>query len=82
MLPFDVVPAPGKVLIRKDTVAEKTAGGIILGMNDKGRCVTATVISGDKKGKRVVFNPGISSTFELNGEKVTVIFEYDIIATL
>lgn len=82
MLQYNIVPAKGKVLIKKDTVADKTNAGIVLGMNDKGRCVTALVLSGDKKGKRVVFNPGISSTFELDGQKVTVIFEYDIIATL
>ena len=77
MLQFN--PARGKVLIKKDKVEDKTTNGIMLGMNDKGRCVTATVVN---TGQRIVFNPGISSTFDFEGEKLTVIFEYDIIATI
>lgn len=75
-------PVKGKVLIRKDTTADTTNTGIILGKNDKGRIVTAEVLSGEHAGKRIVFNPGISNTFDLNGDKVTVIFEYDIVAYL
>ena len=82
MLLSDIVPAKGKVLIKKDAVEDKTASGIIHGMNSKGRCVTATVLSGPRKGQRIVFNPGISSTFAVEGEKVTVIFEYDIVAEI
>lgn len=78
----DIVPAKGKVLIRKDTVEDKTKNGIILGTNDKNRCVTGEVLSGKLVGKRIVFNPGIASHFDLKGEKLTLIFEYDIAAIL
>ena len=82
MLLSDIVPAKGKILIQKDAIADKSKAGIILGMNSKGRCVTSTVISGKRKGERIVFNPGISSTFEVEGVKLTVIFEYDVVATI
>jgi len=82
MLLSDIVPSKGKVLVKKDAVEDKTKTGIIHGTNSKGRCVTATVLSGDRAGQRIVFNPGISSTFEVEGEKVSVIFEYDIIAEI
>ena len=75
-------PVKGKVLVKKDLPADITKQGIVLGMNSKGRCVTATVLSGEDKGKRIVFNPGISSTFEVEGVKLTVIFEYDVVATI
>ncbi len=75
-------PIKGKVLVQKDLPADKTKQGIVLGMNSKGRCVTATVLSGEQAGQRIVFNPGISSTFDIDGERVAVIFEHDIIATL
>lgn len=78
----DIKPFKGKVLVRKDKSDDKTSTGIILGMNDKGRSVTATVLAGELEGKRIVFNPGISSTFDVEGEKVTVIYEYDIVAVL
>ena len=82
MLLSDIVPAKGKLLIQKDAVEDKSKEGIIHGMTSKGRCVTATILSGDRQGQRIVFNPGISTTFEVEGTKVTVIFEYDVIATL
>lgn len=82
MLLTEIKPVKGKVLIRKDKTDDKTTAGIILGTNDKGRRVTATVLAGALEGKRIVFHPGISSTFDVDGDKVSVIFEYDIIAIL
>lgn len=79
---YSVNPFKGKVLIIKDKVADKTAAGIALGINDKGRCVSGTVLSGPRKGKRIIFRPGISSAFDLENEKVTVIFDYDIRAEI
>lgn len=82
MLLSDIIPLKGKILIKKDAVADRTVSGIIHGMTSKGRCVTATILSGERAGQRIVFNPGISSTFEVEGVKVTVIFEYDVIANI
>ena len=82
MLPFKITPAKGKVLLKKDKLEDKTASGIVLGKSDTGRCVTGTIMSGKRTGERVVFDPGISSHFDVEGEKIFIIFEYDIIGTV
>lgn len=79
---LDFTPVTGKVLIRKDKPTDITKGGIVLGKTAQGRVVTGEILSGERKGKRIVFNPGISSTFEIGEDKVSVIFEYDVIAEL
>lgn len=72
-------PVPGKVLIRKDKVEDKTSNGIILGINDKGRCLTGTRLD---TGERIVIKPGITSVFDVEGDRLTLIFEHDIIGLI
>ena len=78
----ELKPVKGKVLIRKDKQSDETRSGIVLGKSDKGRIVTAEILSGDKAGSRIVFNPGVSNNFDVEGDKVYVIFESDIIGYL
>lgn len=76
----DIAPVRGKVLIRRDKQEELTGNGIIIANTDRGRRATGEVLTGEHVGKRVVFAPGITNSFDVEGGKVTLILEKDIAA--
>lgn len=83
---IDLKPPLGKVIIRKDEPKTKTAGGIHLGVNDRPRSHSGTIVATSTKnyndGDKIIFNPQISSTINFKDENLVIIFENDILATV
>lgn len=79
----ELIPPPGKVIIRKDEPVAVTASGILLRPNDRAKSNSGTIVAGAglKPGEKIIFIPRVSSTVNFRGENLVIISDEDILGT-
>lgn len=92
-----LVPINDKIVVRRDVSDEKSKGGIILPDNAKEKPRTGKVLAvGDgklldngkssemcvKEGDRVLFTAYSGNEVDIDGEKLVILFENDILAVV
>ncbi len=93
-----ITPLHDKVVVKSDDQAEKTAGGLLLAESAKERQQLGTVVASGpgrfhettgqfkpcavKPGDRVLFAKYSGAEFDLNGDRVLMLDESDVLAIM